>query len=99
MKDHEVNCPRLQFWDAGEHEAPCYCDQGSMRPDLDAIKGQLHRGHLEPLGVHRVIAYARALERVARAARLIAGSPDDYMGKGELREALAALNAEWKGGA
>jgi len=24
-RDHEAGCPRLQFWDAGEHEAPCLC--------------------------------------------------------------------------
>jgi hypothetical protein len=27
-KEHEAGCPRLQFWDAGEWEAPCYCGHG-----------------------------------------------------------------------
>jgi hypothetical protein len=26
MKHHHEGCPRLQFWDAGEYEAPCWCD-------------------------------------------------------------------------
>jgi len=25
MRNHQPGCPRLQFWDAGEYEAPCYC--------------------------------------------------------------------------
>jgi len=27
MKDHDPTCPRAQFWDAGEHQAPCTCRQ------------------------------------------------------------------------
>ncbi len=27
MKTHTDGCPRLQFWDAGEFDAPCLCDQ------------------------------------------------------------------------
>ena len=23
--EHELSCPRSQFWDAGEFEAPCTC--------------------------------------------------------------------------
>ena len=23
MAEHKKGCPRLQFWDAGEHESPC----------------------------------------------------------------------------
>jgi hypothetical protein len=25
MREHEPGCPRSQFWDAGEWEAPCVC--------------------------------------------------------------------------
>ena len=25
MSEHQLNCPRSQFWDAGEFEAPCTC--------------------------------------------------------------------------
>lgn len=28
MKEHEPGCPRLQFWDASEHDAPCMCGLG-----------------------------------------------------------------------
>ena len=27
MKEHLPGCPRLQFWDAGEWECPCLCDE------------------------------------------------------------------------
>jgi len=27
MKEHEVSCPRSQFWDAGEWQAPCTCKE------------------------------------------------------------------------
>lgn len=30
MKDHDSGCPRLQFWDAGENEAPCLCGEKPM---------------------------------------------------------------------
>ena len=30
VKDHDPGCPRLQFWDAGEFEAPCTCGEGLM---------------------------------------------------------------------
>lgn len=26
MSEHRPGCPRSQFWDAGEFEAPCTCD-------------------------------------------------------------------------
>jgi hypothetical protein len=26
FREHDPNCPRFQFWDAGEWEAPCTCD-------------------------------------------------------------------------
>ena len=30
MSEHEPGCPRLQFWDAGEYDAPCTCkDEGT----------------------------------------------------------------------
>lgn len=32
--EHEPGCPRLQFWDAGEHEAPCTCGDGECRCNL-----------------------------------------------------------------
>lgn len=25
-REHEPSCPRFQFWDAGEWEAPCWCE-------------------------------------------------------------------------
>lgn len=31
--DHKPSCPRSQFWDAGEYEAPCTCD--CLDPDSD----------------------------------------------------------------
>ena len=31
MKEHQPNCPRLQFWDAGEWEAPCTCVEDAMK--------------------------------------------------------------------
>ncbi len=27
MKEHEAGCPRSQFWDAGEYQAPCLCGE------------------------------------------------------------------------
>lgn len=27
MMEHQPGCPRSQFWDAGEYEAPCTCDE------------------------------------------------------------------------
>ena len=26
MRYHYNDCPRSQFWDAGEYDAPCYCE-------------------------------------------------------------------------
>ena len=28
-KEHEPSCPRAQFWDAGEWQAPCTCKPGA----------------------------------------------------------------------
>jgi len=30
-KEHEPYCPRAQFWDAGEYEAPCRCGDAKPR--------------------------------------------------------------------
>lgn len=32
MREHEPNCPRLQFWDAGEWDAPCLCEDRKSPP-------------------------------------------------------------------
>jgi len=33
MTQHEPNCPRLQFWDGGEWEAPCLCEsEETLKP-------------------------------------------------------------------
>ena len=31
VRQHHRKCPRLQFWDAGEHECPCDCPPGWPR--------------------------------------------------------------------
>lgn len=40
MRDHKPGCPRLQFWDAGEWEAPCTCDddEPERSDDMSATK-------------------------------------------------------------
>jgi len=25
-REHQANCPRLGFWDAGEWDVPCFCN-------------------------------------------------------------------------
>ena len=38
--EHEPGCPRLQFWDAGEFEAPCWC--GEAEPNVDALQNEIN---------------------------------------------------------
>ena len=33
---HDKDCPRNQFWDAGEYECPCYCfDDDDEKDEYD----------------------------------------------------------------
>lgn len=43
MRDHKPGCPRLQFWDAGEWEAPCTCDddEPERSDDMSATKDEM----------------------------------------------------------
>lgn len=40
--NHAKGCPRLQFWDAGQLDAPCLCDDAArplrLPPSLKAVK-------------------------------------------------------------
>lgn len=38
---HHPKCPRVQFWDAGEYEAPCLCR--ALRPAPKAKAGRKRR--------------------------------------------------------
>jgi hypothetical protein len=43
MEQHDRNCPRLQFWDAGEFQAPCTCEP-TFDEECLAMYGELLTG-------------------------------------------------------